>query len=249
MSEISLSFIKKHWKDILVFVLFAVVIVLIMNTTCISRDNNNMKNNIKALTDSVQVLETKNGELLYSKQSLILEKNELEKYIGISDKKIKDLEKTLNSKIAYITKLESKIKIDTIYLKDTVKIIEDTTYIYFNDKNRWYSIDGETKYFDCKANTKINSLEMNVPILLTVTKDCKVGAMSENPYVKFDEINSAILEDAILKERTRKKWGVTIGVGPYVGYGVSFGGTKGLSEGFEVGVGFSIMVGYHLVSL
>ena len=56
-SSYILNFIKKYWKNILLFLSLIIIIILLMNTTCINNSNNNLQNNIKALTDSVQVLE------------------------------------------------------------------------------------------------------------------------------------------------------------------------------------------------
>lgn len=246
MKEKFLTYIKLHWRDILLFVLIGVIVILLTNTTCISRNNTNLKNNVRALTDSVQVLETKNGDLLYAKQSLILEKKELEEYLGISNKKISELEKKLDSKIAYIAKLEGSVKIDTVYLNDSVNIVDDTVFIYFNENNKWYTIDGETKYFNCESNTRINTIEMNVPLTLALTDDYKVSVLSENPYVRFNNINGAVVENSVIKPR-EKKFGLTVGVGPYVGYGGNLN-ANGFNTGLEFGVAVALILGYHVVS-
>ena len=122
-SSYILNFIKKYWKNILLFLSLIIIIILLMNTTCINNSNNNLQNNIKALTDSVQVLELKNGNLLHEKQSLILEKKEIEKYLDISNKEIKEIEKQLNSSLALISELKTNIRIDTIITTDSLIIM------------------------------------------------------------------------------------------------------------------------------
>ena len=65
------------------------VLLIVLSFTIIYATNKNNKldvanNNIEALTDTITCKELKNGELLQYNQSLVLEKQELEKYLQIS---------------------------------------------------------------------------------------------------------------------------------------------------------------------
>ena len=220
-SSYILNFIKKYWKNILLFLSLIIIIILLMNTTCINNSNKNLQNNIKALTDSVQVLELKNGNLLHEKQSLILEKKEIEKYLDISNKEIKEIEKQLNSSLALISELKTNIRIDTIITTDSLIISNnnDTIIAHFRYNDKWITLNGYTKIIDNdKSNTQINDLLIDVPLTIGLTNDYKVFATSDNPYVSFTSVNAASIENSISNNK-HKRWGF----GPYVGFGVNFG--------------------------
>ena len=231
------DFIKKNWAKILLLVFGLVIIILLMNTTCINRKNNNLANNIKALTDSMQIIEGKNGDLIYARQSLILEKNELENYLDISNKEVKRLEKELDSKIALISKMQGMVVVDTLVMYDSIYIHEDTTIVQFNYKDNWLAMDGTTVITNYKPKTVINSITSEVPLKIGMTDDYKIFATTDNPYVKFTDIESSIISGSKLNEK-KKNWnvGLQVGfgggfdliskrvtVGPYIGAGISYG--------------------------
>ena len=104
-----MDFVKKHIKDLLIL-LFALIACVFLFSTCSKmKENKYLENNIKALVDTVQVVELRNGNLMYENQLLILEKNELQKYMDVSKAEIRDLERKLNSQLAYINKLKADI--------------------------------------------------------------------------------------------------------------------------------------------
>ena len=68
------------------------------------------------------------------KQTLILDNEAMRKELGITKNEVKELEKQLDSKIAQINRLNSKLELkDTVYMKsDTVYMSSDsiTTKIF-----------------------------------------------------------------------------------------------------------------------
>ena len=99
------SFLSKNWKNILLIVFFFVIIALVMSTTCANRKLDVTENNLKAMTDTLRTYELKNGELLYAKQGYITKIGELETFIGVKEKEIKELEKKIVKYIcAFCTK-------------------------------------------------------------------------------------------------------------------------------------------------
>jgi len=227
----------ENWSKLLVIVLVIVCIILLMSQCSTSRKNDNLKNNIKSLTDSVQVLELKNGDLVYAKQTLILEKNELEEYLGISKKERKELEKKLDASLALISQLSGQVRIDTLLMKDSIYISEDTVKVYFKYDDRWVALNGNTVVVDSTASTTINEIQMDVPLTMGLTDDYKVFVESGNPYIKFTDINSAAIEGSVVKKK-KTYWnvGAQVGIGaqyglihkqldlgPYVGVGIAFG--------------------------
>lgn len=234
------TWVKDNWKDCLIIIAVFVIIVLIMSTTCVNQKNKYLANNIKALTDTIQVLELDNSNLLYDKQTLILKKDELESYLGLSKKEVKELEKKLDASLAMIAKLKGQIKVDTLYIKDSIYISEkgDTIKSLFDYTDTWVAIDGYTMIIDStESNTQINKIEMNVPLKLGLTDNYQIFATSENPYVSFTEIDAAVLENSIANQK-KKRWGI----GPYIGVGIG-GGTdfKGNPQfGWNVSVGVAV---------
>lgn len=201
------------------------------------------KNNIEALTDTLRSVKLDNETLLYEKKMLIIDKEDAEKMLGISRKKIKELEKKTKSDAIYIAELKSSFKLDTIIMHDSIYTSQDTVFMYFNKKNEWYYISGVSEYYNGNGYTNINDLSIDVPLTLGITKDNNIFANSDNPYVSFSSINAAALTNN--SNVKPKRWGI----GPYIGVGIGYGfgtdfnggnvgGKGGLVAGFTIG--FSI---------
>ena len=67
-----IEFLKKYWKDVLLFILVILTTSFIMSTSCTKQKLDIAENNISALTDTISVYKLKNGELLYEKQGYIV---------------------------------------------------------------------------------------------------------------------------------------------------------------------------------
>jgi regulator of replication initiation timing len=226
-----------RWKELIMLIMGITIVILTMSTTCINRKNNKLSNNIKALLDTVQTLETKNGDLIYAKQSLIIEKNELEKYLDISKKERKEIEKQLNSSLALITKLQGEINIDTIVMRDSIYINKDTTKAIFNYSDKWVALNGKTIIIKDHANTTLENINLSTPLQVGLTDDYKVFVKSQCPYLSFTDIESASIVNSITNKKT-KRWGI----GPYIGVGIG-GGTdfKGNPQfGWNISVGIAV---------
>lgn len=229
-----MEFFKKHWKDALLVVFSLVCIALIMSTTCANRKNNVLENNISALNDTVKTYQLKNGELMYEKQGFIAEKKELEQYIGVKEKEVKDIEKKLGAALATISKLEGQISVDTLPMQDSITHIQDTTIIHFYYSDSWLKMDGTTIYKDPFVCTTLNSLNMRVPVKVGTSVDNQWFVTTDNPYVQFTSIEGANLEKA-----KPKRWtiGVQGGVGGFVGWGICGAQDGIVRSGWVVGAG------------
>ena len=185
-----MEWLKKNWKNIVL--LFFIVVICIL-TISLSKSNNSLYNaetNIKALTDSIHSYKLENGELLTSKYGLIVEKEELTKHLEITEKEKKDLEKKLNSSLAYIAELKTSVRIDTIHTIDSIFIDKnDVTNINFKYTDEWVYLDGSTKFKDIKdSKTTINTININTPLKVGLTEDNQFFATTPNPYVKISDI-------------------------------------------------------------
>ena len=171
--------------------------------------------NIKAFKGSIEQLELKNGELISTRDSYILKIKDLEEYIGVTEKEVKDLKKKLGSSLAYISRLESNIKVDTIVtIKDTIIYKDRETDIRFNYKDQWISFTGQTLFDNKTSNTKLFDLNVYSPLTVGLTDDYQIFVKSPNPYLHFTDIEGAVIDGSKLKpKKTRFNWGFQLGFG------------------------------------
>lgn len=212
--------LKDNWKNILLVVFFFVIIILLMSTTCTSHRLDIAQNNIKALNDTLHTYVLKNGELMYEKQGFIADKKELEKYIGIKENEIKEIERKLKSALATIAKINAQVRIDTIHMIDSIEILPDSTYnCHFKYDDKWVELDGITniQLNPFNSHTIINTIGMEVPLKIGNTEDNQWFVTSENPYVNFTNIEGVNLEKSKPK---RFSFGVQCGLGLVGGVGL-----------------------------
>lgn len=199
------------------------------------KENNRWKHNYEVLQDSVTVVETRYGEILYKNGSLILEKKELENALDITTKQVRDYEKKLGSSLAYISKLEGRIKI-----KDTVvvtKVVHDTltNSYYASYKDPWLSFD---QAFTFPSTFKTYNIEMNIPLKVGLTDDYTIFVTSPCPYFNISNIEGAVINSS--KFVSQKRWSI----GVYAGFGLGYGlVNRQIDIGPQVGVG----IGYKLL--
>lgn len=223
-------------KNVLLIVISIVCVILLLSTTCANRKNKQYKENIEAYKDSIHTLTLENGELLAYEQSFIDENKNLHEYLNLSEKKYKELERKLKEKIDYISELESNVRVDSIVIRDSVYLRDDYALVIpFGYQDKWVALGGETVVYDSTcAETKVDSVCMSIPLVVGFDRNNKFFAETENPYVKFTSINSAVT----YKEEKKKRWNIGfqlglgvqydlihryVGVGPYLGVGVSYG--------------------------
>ena len=197
--------------------------------------------NLSVFKGRLEQVELKNGELLASRDSYIATINDLEELIGVTKQEVRDIQRQLNSKVAYIAELEQNTKIEYIeVVKDSIVYINNNNAIAkFHYTDKWITLIGENEFtlggeFDCK--TTLCNIQMNTPLTVGLTNDYKIFVKSDNPYVNFSSIEGAVIDNSVLKPRkTRFSWGLQAGigamydvidkdavVGPYMGVGVGF---------------------------
>lgn len=230
------------WKDILLIVLFLLLCGLIIYNATIKTELATTQTNFLAIQDTIKTYKLKNGQLLYEKQGFILEKEELEKYIQVSEKTINELENKLDDKIALIAKLKSEIKIDTLNIIDSVFVKNDTLFSDFTYKDNWLYINGLTNCFNNDITTSIYTINMSVPITIGITENEKWLVTTENPYITFADIKGANLE-----KTKPKRWslGVQAGLGIIGGAGICGSSDGIVRSGWVLGFGPYIGIGIN----
>lgn len=209
---------KKIWIVASIEALLFLVLLGTMSK-CNNEKIERLENNIEAYKSEMEVVHTKNGELLASRQSLILSESEMREELEMSKKELKDLKKTLGDKIAYITKLNSNISVDTIYMKgDTVYVKDNRTVKDFIFEDEWMNISAEVHDVSANSEMCIKNITMDVPLEYGMTDSHKVFVKTPNPYVNFTDMNSVIINGSSVKEKPKRfHHGITIGVGVHYG--------------------------------
>ena len=197
--------------------------------------------NLSVFKGRLEQVELKNGELLASRDSYIATINDLEELIGVTKQEVRDMQRQLNSKVAYIAELEQNTKIEYIeVVKDSIIYIDNSAQkviVSFHYNDNWLNFNGENEFalgseFDCK--TTLCNIQMNTPLTVGLTNDYKIFVKSENPYVNFSSIEGAVIDkQSLLPRRKRFGWGLQLGigamydvvdknvaVGPYAGLGI-----------------------------
>lgn len=192
--------------------------------------------NLIAYKGQMVQLELKNGELIATRDSYILDKKNLEEALDVSKSEVKELEKKLNSSLAYIANMESQIRIDTVTIvKDSIIYDEgDIAQIHFNYDDDWFGVKGTTYLTSPEITTSLYDIKMYVPIQWGMMDNYKIFIKSDNPYVSFTNLDGAVIDGSKLIPKQRK-FGLSIqggigvnydlinknlGVGPYLGVGV-----------------------------
>lgn len=232
--------LKKYGTHILVLVNVVLIAILIVSGSCAHRQRKIDGNNIKALTDSVKTLELKNGDLAYEKQSLIIDKKELEDYLGISKQEVRDLERKLDGALALIAKLQGNVHVDTLLMTDSIFVVDSIKHINFKYTDEWLTMDGTTRLVGDQARTTLNSLDMNAPLKVGLTDNYRVFVTTPNPYLSFSEIDAAAIEGSVAHQKP-KRWNVGVQLGFGVGYDILH---NALSVGPYAGVGLSYGFGF-----
>ena len=202
----------------------------------------NMNND--ALLDSVTSYTTKNGKLIFEKNSLIASKKEL-----------KDLNSELYKEIQYlkdnpkiVIKTETVVVHDTTYLDNIIikyadgsnglKWNHDTTFT--SDGLNYQKLEGESKFYIDSINGKVidrgtvlytNEFGMSFTTGLTSGKDgYEIFVKSDYPGFKATNINGAVIDKKMIISNESQ-----IVFGPSLGYGIVFTGGGNVNYGVIVG--------------
>lgn len=192
--------------------------------------------NLIAYKGKMEQLELKNGELITVRDSYIMDKKQLEEELGVTKKEVKNLEKKLESSLAYISNIESQVRIDTVTIvKDSIIYDEgDIAKIHCDYQDEWFGVKVTTDLTGPEITTSLFDITMDVPLKVGLTDNYKLFIQSDNPYVNFTSMEGAVIDGSKLRQKQRKfglsvqgGFGVNydliskqLGVGPHLGVGV-----------------------------
>lgn len=240
--------IDEKKKSLLWFLIEIVIFLLILSFVWnyFSNKLDNSEQNLKAAKGYITQVELKNGELLNARDSYIASINDLEELLDISKQEVKDIQRQLDSKVAYISKIESQTRIEYIeVVKDSIIYVNNTDNVAnhiitpFHYRDEWLSFNGKNEFkFDpeFEYSTSISNININTPLKVGLTNDYQIFVTTTNPYVSFDNIEGAVIDKSVLKPRKKRfNWGLQMGfgamydvmnkniaLGPYAGVGAEF---------------------------
>lgn len=187
----------------------------------LSNKLNISEQNVIAAYGRVEELTLKNGELIAVRDSHISTINDLENRLNITTKEAKELQRKLNSKIAYISELESQVRVDSIIMvRDSIVYVDNTTkkmIASFHYDDQWMSFNGENEFtfgenYECK--TSLHNFTMRTPLTVGLTNDYQIFVKSDNPYIQFTDIQGAVIDKQALRPKKKRfGWGLQFGVG------------------------------------
>lgn len=232
-------------KTLLGYIIEGIIFIAIIAAVWGIYDNrlDNSEQNLKAARGHIEQVELKNGELLSARDSYIATINDLEELLDITKQEVKDIQRQLDSKVAYISKIESEVRVEYIEtVRDSIVYVNSDPNIVtstFRYNNKWVNLVGRNEFifgeqFDYK--TTIESLSVDVPLNVGLTNDYQIFVKTPNPYVSFSSIDGAVIDNSVLKPRKKRfNWGLQMGfgamydvinkdiaVGPYAGVGAEF---------------------------
>ena len=232
-------------KKIIWYVIEAIIFIVILSFVLNHYSNKLTINeqNLKAANSELVEVKLKNGQLLVARDSYISTIDNLENILDVTKKEVKELQRDLNSKLAYISQIETNIKVENIeVVKDSIIYVNNnpndiTANFSYNDE--WIKLEGYSRFTignEINYNTIIKNININVPLNVGITDDYQIFAKSPNPYINFTDINGAVIEKSkFYPKKKRFNWGLqggfgmmydfinkNISAGPYVGVGVEY---------------------------
>jgi len=253
VNEVTTILTIKRQRNILITILLLLFIgggFILNRMSSLSTQLTVSEQNKKALSDSLRLSKNKIKDLVYSKNVLIAEKGNLEKLNADLAYEVKK-EK---GKVRELTKIVGLVKLDTIYITNTLIKYSDGTKGLSWSYDTIYNINNERHIsgisrFNITNNGVINPLETKITsdkfkfniVTGLVERDgnVEIFVRSDFPNFSVSKLDGAIIDPnkhPVIKKFTKpKKWGV----GPYVGvgFGVNTWPKSNIGFGFQFGIG------------
>lgn len=176
---------------------------------------NMYRQNLNASRDTINILKMENGNLLHERDAYILRESELASVLDYNSKEISELKEKLGS-IESITKIESVIELDTVYVP------MDTTF-NFKLEEPWFNMSGRVE------TDRLVLHGISFPLTLTTgfTTDNKVFVETDNPYTTIKDFNGSKVKSFDIKHEVVVGVGLQYGLlnrnldfGPSISYGL-----------------------------
>jgi hypothetical protein len=225
---------NKKYREILLIGGIIVMVLLMLkqcNTARALQKKN--KQNVDALTQNMEIIKNKDGEVSFQKSLVVASKKELAELNGEYSSLADELKKE-KGKVKIITKIEVKYQSDTVELKNELDSCEVGKYcLGWGVTDSFRTLEGITSF-----GIDRDSLSLKItPGITTITKDeiildlitgiktvdgiDKIFITPKNPNVIVGNITGAIIENkggGFINTKTKKKFHVGI----HAGYGMLY---------------------------
>ena len=246
---------NKKYREVIMFGGLVIMIVLLLqqcNTARALAKKN--KQNVDALSQSMETIKNKDGELSYQKSLVVSSAKELselnEQYSELADELKKE-----KGKVKVITKTEIKYQSDTVELQNELDSCEAGKYcLGWGVTDSFRTLEGVTSFGILR-----DSLTLKItPGITTITKDeiildlitgiktvdgiDKIFVTPKNPNVVVGNITGAIIENkggGLINTLKKKRYHVGI----HAGYGIIYdspNNTMRLGPSATIGVTYSL---------
>lgn len=228
-----LNAIKNIWnkyKSQIILILCLLVCIFFLIRSCENNLANKRiyDNNVKALTEQIQIWETKAGDLVAEKTVL--------------EGDVKLLKQTNEELYEQVKKLKARPK-EVVYIEtEIINEVHDTTFIvdssyikkYFDFSDQWRTLTGFVEYNNPNLNLTFTK-DITKADFTVAIKDSKVYITSNNPHIVYNDIQGVVLP--------KKEPMFTISTGPSfsAGYGL-------INKNFDFYAGWSVIIGYNIKS-
>ena len=212
------KWIFSDWKNLIIFALLVAGIVLFFKYRSAEKRMYDYQNQI---TDSLTTYKNKIGELYLERSTHITTIKDLKK----SNSELYNEVKNLKANPVVVTQVQTVTQVKEITINDTAYIEKPGIYSYpLKYSDQWCAINGKSSIDTntMKGTTNIDSISIPSDItidLIERNKNLSFIAKSNNPYVKINSVNGAVISpenSSAIKKRFDKKWVVSAGVGPSV---------------------------------
>lgn len=229
-----INFLKTYKTNFILGLLLVLSILLngYVIKSC-SDTKSQLNNNIIALTDSIKYHKTKTGEVYVSKTLLDGDLSTLKLVNDSLAQVIKDMRISDPSSVVYINNIIENEVHDTTWIAK-IDTLHPSVQKDFAFNNEFRVLEGNVSYADSTLGLHINKDLIYFDYIMAIENN-KVYLKSNNPYVKFNEVQGITIPKA------KPKW--SLGIGPHIGYGYDFVAKK--SNPY---VGIGINLNYNLIN-
>lgn len=208
------------FKNFLIALLVILCLVAAWNLYSTKKELERTKIELVESQDTTFVYKNKVGELYAARETYVADIKELK---AANEELYKEW-KNLKDHPIIIEKVQTVIRIDSVYVKDDIAVdtLSNTYTANFNYTEKYCNISGAT-VFDMPnnvANTSIYNVEFPATFTTDVIeKDKKLYFLTkcDNPYVQINNIEGAIIspeQSKVLKSKFNRPWGIMVGIGP-----------------------------------
>ena len=234
--------ILSNVKNILICILLIIVSLMIFNKCSLEKE---LENNTVILTDSLYDYKNKLDEVYKQKELYITNIENLERI----NKELYDEVKNLKDNPIVITKTETIVKIDSVYIKSEpiIDSLNNNIINNYQSKDDYLSMDITHRLANNEGLLSVNNILMQANLSHSIIEDKKTKKLSiitksDNPYLMINDINGGFIgldDSKTLKNHYKRdtRWALSVNggygitydmknnnmvVGPTMSFGVSY---------------------------